>query len=155
MAGEDRGMTTFETSVRIRRPIEEVFAFVSDPLQLPQWNSAVQSVRKTAGQEREVGSTYRMERELPSGRVQNELEIFTREHPTEFGIRTTSGPTPFSYRYGVSSENGETVVQLNAVVEMEGAAALLGPLVGRAVKRGVDDNFAVLKGILETSGRLA
>lgn len=97
-------VTAFKTSVRIRRPIEEVFAFVSEPLNFPHWNSAVRAVRKTHGRDGEVGSTYTMERELPSGGVQNELEVFARGRrlevfargrPTEFGIRTTSGPTPF------------------------------------------------------------
>ena len=143
-------MTTFETSVRIRRPIEDVFAFLSEPLNFPRWNSAVRAVEKTRGRESEVGSTYTMERELPTGRVQNELEIFAREHPTEFGIRTTSGPTPFSYRYAFSAANGQTAVQLDAVLELDGAAALLGPLMGRAAKHGVDDNLAELKRILET-----
>ena len=84
-------MTGFKTSVRIRRPIQEVFAFVSDPLKFPRWNSAVQSVRKTAGRERQVRSTYSMRRALPSGGVHNDLEIFAWEEPAEFGIRTTSG----------------------------------------------------------------
>jgi hypothetical protein len=92
---------------------------------------------------------------LPSGRAQNELEIFAHEHPTEFAIRAMSGPTPFRYHYVFSGTNGETVVQLDAVVELEGAAGLLGPLAGRAVKRGVDDNFHELKRILETTPRLA
>jgi uncharacterized protein YndB with AHSA1/START domain len=38
---------TFETEVRIGRPIEEVYCYVSDPLNFPRWNSAVQTVRKT------------------------------------------------------------------------------------------------------------
>jgi uncharacterized protein YndB with AHSA1/START domain len=143
-------VTAFKTSVRIRRPIEDVFAFVSDPLNFPHWNSAVRAVGKTSGRESEAGSTYLMERELPSGGVQNELEIFAREHPSQFSIRTTSGPTPFTYRYTFAAANGQTVVQLDAVVELDGVAALLGPLAGHAVKRGVDDNFAELKRILET-----
>jgi uncharacterized protein YndB with AHSA1/START domain len=148
-------MTAFKTSVRIRRPIEDVFAYVSDPLNFPHWNSAVRAVRQTGGRDGEVGSTYTMQRELPSGGAQNELEIVAREHPTEFGIRTTSGPTPFSYRYTFSAANGATVVQLDGALELDGPAALLGPLAGRAVKRGVDDNFADLKRILETPVRLA
>ena len=88
-------MITFETSVRVERPIEEVFAFVSDPLMFPRWNSAVQTVHGTSGESGEPGSTYSMRRELPSGQVENELEVLSREHPTEFAIRTTSGPTPF------------------------------------------------------------
>jgi uncharacterized protein YndB with AHSA1/START domain len=148
-------MTGFETRVVIRRPIEEVFAYVSDPLNLPHWNSAVRAVRKTSGRESEVGSTYTVERELPRGGVQNDLEVFAREQPAQFGIRTTSGPTPFTYHYGFSAADGQTVVQLDAVLQLDGPAALLGPLAGRAVKRGVDDNFAELKRILETSAPLA
>jgi len=143
-------VTAFKTSVRIGRPIEDVFAFVSEPLNFPHWNSAVRDVRKTSAGDSAVGSTYAMERELPSGSAQNELEIFARAHPTDFGIRTTSGPTPFRYRYAFSTANAETVVQIDAVVELNGATALLGPLVARAVKHGVDDNFAELKRILET-----
>ena len=98
---------------------------------------------------RETGSTYPMERTLPGGSASNGPEIFAREHPTEIGIRTTSSPTPFTYRYRLSTEGAETLVRLDADVEIEGAPALAGPLVARAVKRGVDANFAVLKHTLE------
>ena len=142
-------MISFETSVRIERSIEQVFAFVSDPLQFPRWNSAVQTVRRTSGDTGEPGSIYSMERELPTGRVENGLEIFAHEHPSEFGIRTTSGPTPFLYRYRFVSEGSTTVVHLAASVELPGVGALLGPLATRGVRRGVDANFAALKQILE------
>lgn len=138
----------FETLVRIARPIEEVFAYVSDPGNFPAWNSAVETVRRTTGA-RAVGSTYAMKRRLPSGSAANELEIVAFEQPREFAIRTTSGPTPFVYRYRFSPEDGETVVQLDAEVELGGTAALVGPLARRFVKRGVDENFATLKRILE------
>lgn len=142
-------MISFETSVRIGRPIEEVFAFVSDPLQFPRWNSAVRDVRAISGGNGQPGSTYLMERELPTGRAENELEVFAREQPSEVSIRTTSGPTPFVYRYGFSSEAGATVVHLDARVELGGVAGVLGPLASRAVRRGVDANFATLKRTLE------
>ena len=142
-------MITFETSTRINRPIEEVFAYVSDPCNFPRWNSAVQAVRKTSAGDTGVASSYLMERALPTGRAVNELEVVTREWPREFAIRTTAGPTPFRYRYGFSAENDETVVHLNAEVELIGRAALLPQLGRRAVKKGVDDNFATLKQILE------
>jgi uncharacterized protein YndB with AHSA1/START domain len=35
----------FETSMRIGRPIEQVFSYVADPLNFPHWNSAVQDAR--------------------------------------------------------------------------------------------------------------
>ena len=147
-------MTRFETSIRISRPIEEVFAYVSDPLNFNRWNSAVLAMRKVRGRENEVGSTYAMERRLPSGRVQNELAIVAYQRPTEFGIRTTSRPTPLDYRYRFSTADRETIVHLDAVVELDGAKALLGPLAGQAIKRGVDDNFHELKRLLEKPVRV-
>jgi len=140
----------FKTAVSIERPIEEVFDYVSDPRNFPRWNSAVQSVNPTSGQG-EPGSTYLMERELPGGRAENGLEIVHSERPTAFTIRTSSGPTPFVYRYRFDSDGGATQLELTAEVELSGIAGALGPLASRAVKRGVDSNFADLKRILEAA----
>jgi uncharacterized protein YndB with AHSA1/START domain len=141
----------FETAVRIERTVDEVFDYVSDPRNFPRWNSAVQAVSVTSG-EGDPGSTYLMERELPGGRAQNELEILDRDRPSEFAIRTTSGPTPFVYRYRFHSDGPATVVHLAAEVELSGIARALGPLGARVVKRGVDANFATLRQILEANG---
>lgn len=142
-------MIAFETSVSIGRPIGEVFAFVSDPLRFPRWNSAVQIVDLISGAAGEPGSRYSMVRDLPSGRAENELEILAREHPSEFAIRTASGQTPFVYCYRFVSEPGATIVHLDARVELPGIAGAFGPLAARGIRRGVDANFAALKRILE------
>jgi uncharacterized protein YndB with AHSA1/START domain len=142
----------FETDVRIDRRIEEVFAYLSDPLNFPRWNSAVEAVRKTSAGENGVASTYSMERALPTGHAVNELEVVASEPPRQFAIRTTAGPTPFLYRYQLSAENCETVVKLDALVELVGAAAFLPQVARRLVKKGVNDNLATLKRILEAAG---
>jgi uncharacterized protein YndB with AHSA1/START domain len=141
----------FETSVRIARPIEAVFDYLSEPVNFPRWNSAVQSVRETSAGAEGVGATYLMERELPDGRAENALEVVEVNRPTLFVIRTTSGPTPFMYRYVLAAEESATLLELAAEVELGGLAGALGPLASRAVKRGVDSNFADLKRILEAS----
>jgi carbon monoxide dehydrogenase subunit G len=139
----------FETSVRIERPVDEVFGYVSDPTTYSRWNSAVQSVQATSPGADGVGATFSMERELPSGSAHNELEVVEVNRPSLFVIRTTSGPTPFTYRYVLADDGGATLLQLSAEVELGGLAGALGPLASRAVKRGVDSNFADLKRILE------
>ena len=146
-------MIAFATDVRIDRPIEEVFSYVSDPLNLPRWNSAVRTVRKTSTAENGAASTYLMERELPTGHAVNDLEVVASEGPREFAVRSTAGPTPFLYHYRFSADNGETVMRLDAQVELPGAAAFLPQLAHRAVKKGVDDNLATLKQILEAAPR--
>jgi hypothetical protein len=77
------------------------------------------------------------------------MEILALERPREFAIRTTSGPTPFLYRYLFSSDGGDTLVKLDAQVELHGAAALVPQLARRAVKNGVSANLATLKGVIE------
>jgi len=144
-------MIEFDTDIRIDRPIEEVFSYVSDVGNLPAWNSAVNAARRThASGTGEVGSTYALERTLPTGPAHNDLEVVDHRRPTAFAIRTTSGPTPFLYRLHFASEHGATIVRLEAEVRLGGAADLLGPLARRAVRRGVDENLATLKRILET-----
>ena len=142
-------MITFDTSVRIGRPIEDVFSFLSDPLQFPRWNSAVQTVQITSRASDEPGSTYSLRRELRSGRAENEVEAFIRREPSEFGIRTTSGPTPFVYRYRLFPEGDSTVVRLDAEVELPGVPTGLRTLATWGVRRGVAANFGVLKRTLE------
>ncbi len=142
----------FETSVSIERPVEEVFDYVSDPTTFPRWNSAVQSVRQSSPGETGVGATYVMQRELPDGPAENGLEVLDLNRPKEFAIRTTSGPTPFTYRYRFSGDGSAMVMKLAAEVELGGLAGALGPIASRVVKRGVDSNFADLKRILESGG---
>jgi ligand-binding SRPBCC domain-containing protein len=140
---------SLEASVRIERPIEDVFAFVSDPTLFPSWNSAVRTVSPTSAATGAPGSIYSMARQLPGGRAENELEVYARADPHEFGVRTTSGPTPFAHRYRFAADGADTVVHLDAAVELPVIAALFGPLAARGVKRGVDTNFAALKRALE------
>ena len=68
-------MIGFETTVRIGRPIEDVFDFVSDPVELPGWNSAVTSVRGMSGETGAPGSTYSMRRQLQTGAAENGLVL--------------------------------------------------------------------------------
>src|SRR5215216_7814597 len=134
-------MISIQTSVRIAQPVDDVFALLSDPVRLPLWNSAVTSVEETA-------TGYILRRSLPTGPAENALEVVEREAPTRFAIRTTSGPTPFLYRYSLSRADDATVVALNASIELDGPFARLGPLAGRAVKRGIDANLAALRDAL-------
>lgn len=144
-------MIRFQTRVHIDRPQDDVFAISSDPETYPYWNSAVRSVRRIADEN--GARRYRMERELRSGRAENVLEVVSASPPTEVLIRTTDGPTPFTYRYRLRRDRSGTDVSLDADVELDDIPRGLTGLAGRAVKRGVDENLATLKRLLEQAGR--
>jgi uncharacterized protein YndB with AHSA1/START domain len=129
-------MINLNITVRIARPIEETFAYVSDLRRFPAWNSAVRVVRATSEPGR-VGSTYEMERDLPTGPARNALEIVALDPPAEFAIRTTSGPTPFLYRYRFTAEGAETLLELEAQMDMPRLLAV-------GLRRGIEANLATL-----------
>lgn len=130
---------SFTTDITIARSVSDVFARLADPTGFPAWNSAVESVQ-ARGERR-----YVMQRRLPSGAAVNELEVIEHHPPTTFAVRTTSGPTPFVYRYALEPTESGTLVTLRAEADVPGPAVL----VKHAVKRGVDANLATLKAILE------
>jgi len=129
-------MINLKTSVRIPRTIEDAFAYVSDPRHFPAWNSAVKEVRATS-EPGKVGSTYEMERDLPTGRARNGLEIVTLEPPAVFAIRTTSGPTPFLYTYRLRADGQDTLLELDAEIEVP-------RLLASFLRRGIEANLATL-----------
>jgi hypothetical protein len=50
-----------------------------------------------------------------------------------------------------AAENGETLVRLDAEIDLPAPAAFVPQLARRAVRHGVDDNLATLKAILEAA----
>jgi uncharacterized protein YndB with AHSA1/START domain len=129
---------SFSANVNIDRPVTEVFAYVTEPRHFPAWNSAVESVTPAGG------NRYAMRRQLPGGPATNDLAVTASDPPTLFEIRTTTGPTPFVYRYRFEPAGGGTLVTLDAQVELPG-------LLARLLRRGVDANLATLRAILERS----
>jgi hypothetical protein len=134
------------TDVHIQRPLDEVFRYVADPRNLPVWNSAVTDVRERVGT---PGSTYVLERDLPSGKAINELEVIAPDPGREFSLRTTSGPTPLAYRIHFAALGGATVITVDAEAALGRVAELAAPLARRLVRRGIDSNLATLKRVLE------
>jgi uncharacterized protein YndB with AHSA1/START domain len=48
-------MINIEDSVIIKRPVEEVFSFVADQTNAPQWQEGLLEVRRTTGETLGVG----------------------------------------------------------------------------------------------------
>ena len=92
-------MIVFQTRVGIERPIEEVFAYVSDPGNFPVLERGRPGRTPDVRGSEQRRLDLRDQRQLPSGAATNQLEIAKGEQPHEFAIGTTAGPTPFLYRY--------------------------------------------------------
>ena len=141
-------MIAISTTISIRRPINDVFAYVADPEHFPDWNSAVTDVQPTSAAG-DAASTFVMTRHLPTGEATNELRVVASEPPTRFVIETTSGPTPFHYAYTFSGDDRATVLELDAHADLGPLATLLGPLARHGLESGIKANLEALRGLLE------
>src|SRR5215467_10923786 len=86
-------MVTFETSIEIRRPVEAVFAFVSDPRNEPQWRKTVtvKEFQVTPDGPPAVGTQVRGVASLLGVKLEMTSRITALEPNRSYSIKGSSG----------------------------------------------------------------
>ena len=142
-------MIKVEKGVIINRPIEEVFAYVGDQTNAPQWQSGVVEVRRTTEGPLSVGTTHTFVRNFMGRRMEASNEYVTYEPNKIITFKSTSGPVRFEASYLFESTAEGT--KLTSRIEMH-AAGLFGlaePLIAAGLRREMKAAFGVLKDLLE------
>jgi uncharacterized protein YndB with AHSA1/START domain len=146
-------MIKIETSIVINRPVEEVFEYMSNAKNNPQWQSGAQEVIKTSEGPIGVGTAYKSVNRLLGRRLEATVEFTAYEPNKRVAGKVTSGPVPFRFENIFEpTEDGGTKVMNSGEGEPGGFFKLAEPLVGRMVQRQVEANFANLKDMLEAQG---
>ncbi len=146
-------MFTIDTD--IARPPDVVFARLAAVEETPRWYSAVESAEPLTPAPLGVGSRFRMVRELPGGRAENEVEVTEFVPDQALTLQSRSGPTPFTYRYTLSPlAGGGTRLHLDGEISgagLGGVAGLLAPLAPSLFARGMRTNLAAFKALVEAA----
>jgi carbon monoxide dehydrogenase subunit G len=129
-----------ELTIEIARRPEEVFAYMTDPANVPAWQSGVRSATIRDGRIEESRSLFGRE-------LHTTLEIVEREEPRLFTIRALNSPVPFTVRHELEPAGDGTRLTVTAEAETHGFAS--GLLRRRAEKQFRKD-FERLKQILES-----
>jgi hypothetical protein len=140
----------FENIVTIRRPAQDVFAFLADFENVPRWNHAIESTTKTSPGPVGVGSTYRQIRSEPK-RSEEGFEVTVFEPTRRLTVHGEIGPFHARVEYVLEPMEGAT--RITNGVELEPASAVskfIAPLASSRVKAAVAENLETLKEILET-----
>ena len=140
-----------EHNVVINRPIEEVFAYVTDIENAPKWKSRLLEVRRIS-----KGPVGAGTREIHVGKFLGRIfetivEITDYEPNRKVGFKTTSGPLSAKGEFTFESVEGGTRVTLVAGREPSGFLKLIGPIVAHIAQRQLETDLAKLKELLETS----
>jgi uncharacterized protein YndB with AHSA1/START domain len=130
----------------ISRPIEEVFDYVSDPRNEPEWLPGATAVEKTSDGPVGPGSTF-VGHYNRAGRV--ELELIEFERPRCVTFRARSKVVDFDDAIVLSQIGARTHLQARMSAEPRGAMRLAAPLMARTMRCQFATNWDQLRQALE------
>jgi uncharacterized protein YndB with AHSA1/START domain len=136
-------------SVTIRKPVEEVFAFVADGEKCPQWRPGVLDIKRVSGDG--VGTRYAQGVKGPMNRrIAADYEITVFEPNRRLEFQTVTGPARPHGRYDFERVEGGTRIAFALDAELTGFRKLL---MGGMVQKTMDSEVHTLdnlKRVLET-----
>jgi uncharacterized membrane protein len=143
-------MIKIENRVVINRPIDEVFEFMANSENDPQWQSSAQEVMKTSEGPTGVGTTYTSVNRFLGRRLEATFEYTAYEPNKRVAGKATSGPILFQFEntFEPAAEGG-TKVTVSSEGDAGGFFKLAEPVIARMLQRQVDTDTANLKDLLE------
>ena len=142
-------MARMEASVVISRPVDEVFAYMTDVRNWPQWNSAMLEGEPTSEGPVGVGTTGRGVSQFLGRRVEWASEVTEYEPNRKVELKITMGPTSMEQSLTFEPVEGATRFTLVGEGETGGFFKLAEPVVNRMSRRQMEGSLANLKDILE------
>lgn len=138
------------SSVVIARPTEQVFSYISDFENMPEWAHDVAYCRKTTGGPAGPGTTYeigqvRMGRAYPST-----VRLVEFDPNRRISAEAKVGPLDLRLDFVVEPVEQGTQVTVNGIGELRGFLKLLTPIGARQGRRIWDRRLASLKETMES-----
>jgi ligand-binding SRPBCC domain-containing protein len=146
-----------ELTVHLNRPVGEVFAYVTDPAKLAEWQPNLVSITKETPGPIGTGTRFREVRRAPFGRtVEAIVEVSAYEENRRFDLRIVSGPLPIDGRNEFAPADAGTRITFVGEGQLRGPLRIVHPILARLLRRQFERDYARLKEALESpSSRIA
>ena len=141
-------MFTFEKSVFIDRPVEDVFAFASDPANDIQWQDVERSELTSDGP-LGVGSTTRSVSKFMGREMDIIAEITAYDPPNQLSFQSTSGPIQFEAQQTYEPQDGGTLLTFSGEAEVGGFFKVAEGMVAKQAESRMEADLGRLKAVLE------
>ncbi len=145
-------MTHVTSTIHINRPAADVFDFIANPENNPQWQGGMVSCEITSAGEWGLGSTYAQQAKFMGRDIVSKFEISEFEPGRLIRGDTVESSFPISFTRIVEPDESGTGCNVQAIVtgDASGFFKLLTPLMNRMVKRSIDGDYKRLKSLLES-----
>jgi ligand-binding SRPBCC domain-containing protein len=142
-------MTRFEHSITIQRPLEEVWAFVTNPANDPTWQGPTLEVHGDFDAPLGVGTEFVMVSHFLGLRVETTFVVTAHEPMTRSSVKAVSGPVPATGTYTFEAVDGGTRFTMHGETEAHGLFKLAEPVFARMARREWASSGETLKELLE------
>jgi carbon monoxide dehydrogenase subunit G len=142
-----------ELPVGVARPVQDVFAYVTDLDRLREWQPNVVSVTKETEGPLRQGTRLREVRRGPFGRkVAAIVEVSAYEQNRRFDLKIVSGPLPIDGSHEFHETDAGTRIDFAAQGQPGGPLRVAEPLLARVLKRQFSSYYDRLTAVLESRG---
>ena len=141
-----------EDSIEINRPLQEVFNYVSDVGNYPEWMADALEVRKDTAGPPQQGDRFTLAIKSVGRLFETPYERTSYEANRRYTDRAIGGPVP-NQRWACAFEEVPGGTRLTRAVEAEmgGILKLLEPIQKRSAERGLRRDLQTLKDVLEAT----
>jgi uncharacterized membrane protein len=139
-----------ELSTLINRPIEDVFTYVSDLQNGPQWQTGLFEVRRLSQGSLGIGTQFASVRKFMGKKLEGVVELVVYEPNCKIVIKAPSGSVPFEQTFLFEPTTEGT--KLSTVIQLytSGFMGLAEPMIAASLKREMETAFGDLKNLLES-----
>jgi carbon monoxide dehydrogenase subunit G len=139
-----------EQSVEIARPPAAVFAVLTDPARLAEWQGTVVEAELEGDGPMRAGAQVREVRTFLGKRIESTVEILEHEPPSRFALRSAAGPVVFRVEQSVEPAGDGSRVRVQMEGEARGVLGLGARVAVKAAERQLRTDLETLKRLLET-----
>jgi carbon monoxide dehydrogenase subunit G len=143
-------MINFEISTLVDRPIDEVFNFISNPLNMPKWQVMVAKVEQLIPGVIGIGSKFNVKAGMLGRAMDGVMEITEYEPPTKFAFTNRLGPIQMKVAVMLKPVGTGAKITVHAQGNPDGMFKIAEGPMAQQIKIQMEMNLEKLKSILET-----
>jgi uncharacterized membrane protein len=143
-------MAKYEESIEIKRPTDQVFAYVEEIKNLPEWELTISEAEKTSPGKIGVGTTFKGKNKVMGRQMAWTSKVTEYEPNKKWGETISSGSTVVKFQMTCDPIEGGTKFSEIYDMKVGGILKLFSPIMSSSMRKQTKANLAKLKSILES-----
>jgi uncharacterized protein YndB with AHSA1/START domain len=141
-------MDKIVVSTLIRKPVKQVFDFISTPENGGRWQAGASETRRTSQGPMGLGSTFQSASQDRDGPIENNFEVTAFKPERKFAFKSVSTQMSTSYIFD-AVEAGTRLTATTQPPDPVGFLKIASPFLARQFKRRFVGDIARMKNLLE------